>query len=227
MLKLDYSYNLSIESSYIITLKNHPVSERMSARCQQSLAALKMPYKVWDAFDGTSGTIKVPDHAKDKSWVSWIKWVDKELSITEVSAALSHISLWIHCIEIDRPILILEHDAIVCRELFDHPVIGCIHYLGSIEQAKKGWPVLVTPPHATNGNNYHFICRAHAYGIDPWCAKNMLAHVIKYGINESLDIMIRSDIFPAVQLGLYAYDDPDLPNTTIVGRKKTIDGNER
>ena len=138
MLKLDYSYNLSIESSYIITIKNHPISEKMSARCQQSLAALKMPYKVWDAFDGTSGSIKVPDHAKDKSWVSWIKWVDKELSITEVSAALSHISLWIHCIEIDRPIIVLEHDAIVCRELFDHPVIGCIHYLGSIEQAKKG-----------------------------------------------------------------------------------------
>jgi len=144
-----------------------------------------------------------------------------------IGCALSHISLWIHCIEIDRPILVLEHDAIVCRELFDHPVIGCIHYLGSIEQAKKGWPVLVTPPHATNGNNYHFICRAHAYGIDPWCAKNMLAHVIKYGINESLDIMLRSDIFPAIQLGLYAYDDPDLPNTTIVGRKKTLDGKER
>jgi hypothetical protein len=204
MLKLDYSYNLSIESAYIITLKNHSVSEKMSARCQQSLAALNMPYKVWDAFDGTSGTIIEPNHSKDASWTSWIKWVDKELSITEVSVALSHISLWARCIELDQPIIILSY-----------------------EQAKKGWPVLITPPHATNGNNYHFICRAHAYSIDPWSAKNALSYVIKYGICESLDIMLRSDIIPAIQLGLYAYDESDIANTTIVGRKKTMDGKER
>lgn len=227
MLKLDYSYNLSIESAYIITLKNHPISEKMSARCQQSLAALNMPYTVWDAFDGTSGTIIEPEHSKDKSWTSWIKWVDKELSITEVSVALSHISLWARCIEIDRPIIILEHDAIMLQELRDHPVTGVIHYLGCYEQAKKGWPVLITPPHATNGNNYHFICRAHAYSIDPWAAKNAMAHVVKYGINESLDIMLRSDIIPAIQLGLYAYDESDIANTTIVGRKKAMDGSER
>lgn len=227
MLKLDYSYNLSIESAYIITIKNHPISESMSARCQQSLAALNMPYTVWDAYDGTNGTIVEPDHSKDKSWTSWIKWVDKELSITEVSVALSHISLWARCIELDRPIIILEHDAVMIKEIHDHPVTGVIHYLGCIEQAKKGWPVLITPPHATNGNNYHFICRAHAYSIDPWAAKNAMAHVIKYGINESLDIMLRSDIIPAIQLGLYAYDESDIANTTIVGRKKTIDGKER
>jgi hypothetical protein len=227
MLKLDYSYDLSIESAYIITLKNHTISEKMSARCQQSLAALNMPYKVWDAFDGTSGTIIEPNHSKDATWTSWIKWVDKELSLTEVSVALSHISLWAHCIELDRPIIILEHDAIMLKELRDHPVTGIIHYLGSYEQAKKGWPVLITPPHATNGNNYHFICRAHAYSIDPWAAKNALSYVIKYGICESLDIMLRSDIIPAIQLGLYAYDESDIANTTIVGRKKTMDGKER
>lgn len=227
MLRLDYGYDTSIESSYIITIKDHPVSESMSARCQRSLIQNKMPYKIWDAFDGTSGAIKSPDHSKNKDWLSWIKWLDKELSITEVSAALSHISLWAHCVSIDRPIIILEHDAIVVQQITHHPIIGTINYLGSIEQVKKGWPVLNTPPHATNGNNYHFICRAHAYGIDPWIAKNMLSHVIKFGICESLDIMLRSDIFPQVQMGLYAYDEPDLPNTTIVGRKKTIDGQER
>lgn len=227
MLRLDYGYNTEIESSYVITIKNHSVSESMSARCQRSLIQHNMPYKVWDAFDGTSGAIKTPDHSKNESWLSWIKWLDKELSITEVSAALSHISLWAHCVSIDRPIIILEHDAIVLQSIHHHPIIGTINYLGSIEQVKKGWPILHTPPHATNGNNYHFICRAHAYGIDPWIAKNMLSHVIKFGICESLDIMLRSDIFPQVQLGLYAYDEPDLPNTTIVGRKKTLDGQER
>lgn len=227
MLNLEYSYNMSVESAYIITLKDHPVSERLSLRCQDSLRALDMPYKVWDAFDGTSGEIKIPDHAKDKTWFSWLKWVDKELSITEIAVALSHISLWAHCIEIDRPIIILEHDAIMVQKITDHPVTGCLHYLGSYEQAKQGWKVLITPPHATKGNNYHFICRAHAYGIDPWSAKNALSYVLKYGICESLDIMLRSDIIPALQLGLYAYDEPDLENTTILNRKKSPNGTER
>lgn len=227
MLKLDYSYDMSVESAYIITIKGNSVSESMSKRCQDSLTKVSMPFKVWDAFDGTSGNIKIPDHAKNKSYFSWIKWTDKELSITEVSAALSHISLWAHCIEIDRPIIILEHDAIMLKHIMEHPAIGCLHYLGGIEQAKKGWPVLITPPHATNGHNYHFMCRAHAYGIDPWTAKNLMSHVIKMGICESLDMMMRADLFPVVQLGLYAYDEADIQNTTIVGRKKTYDGKER
>ena len=227
MLNLDYGYNMSIESAYIITIKDHPVSERLSLRCQESLKALDMPYKVWEAFDGTSGEIKIPEQHKDQRWLSWLKWIDKELSVTEIAVALSHISLWAHCIEIDRPIVILEHDAIMLQKISDHPVTGCLHYLGSYEQAKKGWPVLITPPHATKGNNYHFICRAHAYGIDPWSAKNALSHVIKNGICESLDIMLRSDIIPALQMGLYAYDEPDLENTTIVNRKKDSNGGER
>lgn len=228
MLNLDYSYNLAVESAYIITLKGNQTSEQMSARCQKSLADLDMPYKVWDAYDGTSNEkIIIPAQLRGKSYMSWIKWIDKELSISEVSAALSHISLWAHCIELDQPIIILEHDAVMLQKVTDHPVIGVLHYLGCYEQAKKGWPTLLTPPHATNGHNYHFICRAHAYGIDPWAAKNAFAHVLKYGIHESLDIMLRSDIIPAIQLGLYAYDESDVANTTITGRKTTPDGKQR
>jgi len=67
--------------------------------------------------------------------------------------------------------------------------------------------------------------RAHAYAIDPQVAKNMLAHVIKYGIHESLDLMLRADIFPVVQMGLYASDVPG--ETTITDRKKGPEGQER
>ena len=35
----------------------------------------------------------------------------------------------------------------------------------------------------------------------------MLAHAIKYGINAPLDIMIRADVFPIHQMGVFAYDD--------------------
>jgi hypothetical protein len=104
-----------------------------------------------------------------------------------------------------------------------HAVFNSIAYLGNNEQVNGGWPVLPTPTHASEGPNYHFICRAHAYAIDPAVAKNMLAHVIKFGICAPLDIIIRADIFPIHQMGIYAYDvkereeDGNL-KTTILGR---------
>ena len=51
----------------------------------------------------------------------------------------------------------------------------------------------------------------------------MLAHVLKYGINAPLDIMLRTDIFPVHQMGIFAYDvkEGDIhENTTILGRPK-------
>jgi hypothetical protein len=101
-----------------------------------------------------------------------------------------------------------------------HAVFNSICYLGSHEQVNQGWQVLPTPPHASEGSNYHFICRAHSYAIDPAVAKNMLAHVLKYGINAPLDIMLRADIFPIHQMGIFAYNDwdNDKTNTTILGR---------
>ena len=42
--------------------------------------------------------------------------------------------------------------------------------------------------------------------IDPAVAKNMLAYVLQYGISTSLDRMLRADIFPIHQMGVFAYD---------------------
>lgn len=228
MLNLNYSYDRDIHSAYIIKLSDNEVSERLGKRCFESCKNVGMPVQYWDAYDGTSGThIKIPEAHRSKSYMSWMKWVDHELSITEISCALSHISLWAHCIEMDKPIVIMEHDAVMVKAFKAFPFFNSVVYLGGTEQQNQNWPVYLTPPHATKGGNYHFICRAHAYAIDPQVAKNLFAHVLKYGINESLDILIRADLFNIVQYGLFAYDDPEIHNTTIVGRKKTAEGKER
>jgi hypothetical protein len=101
-----------------------------------------------------------------------------------------------------------------------HAIFNSICYLGSHEQVEQGWGVYPTPPHASEGPNYHFICRAHAYAVDPSIAKNLLAHVIKYGICAPLDILIRADVFPIHQMGVFAYDKSDKTQTTILGRPK-------
>lgn len=178
-----------------------------------------MSYVVWDAFDGTGNTIIAPDHSKNETVTNIVKITDHYLTRGEVACALSHISLWVHCARIDQPIVILEHDSIMVKKFTSHDSYNSIVYLGGNEWAKKNWPIYPIPPHASEGPNYHFICRAHAYSIDPPMAKNLIAHVLKYGICAPLDIMMRTDIFNITHQGLYAYDEnDDYTNTTIKQR---------
>ncbi len=205
MKSLFYSHTQDIDKAYIITIKNNDISEALSARCAKSCETVGQPYSVWEAYDGTREEIRKPSNHSDI--LDLIKITDHYATRGEVACALSHISLWAHCAKIDRPIVILEHDAVMLKPYLKHEVFNSIGYLGCKEQVENGWPVMLTPPHASEGPNYHFMCRAHAYSIDPVIAKNLLAHVIKNGIFAPLDIMIKADIFSFYQTGVYAYDD--------------------
>lgn len=206
-LNLYYSYNNAVENAYIITLPGNKKSQELSERCQLSCSKVGQPYKVWDAFDGTGTDLKVPQHSSNDSFVRMLKITDHYMTRGEVACALSHISLWRHCVEIDQPIAILEHDAIMVKPILALDSFNSIVYLGGTEWAKQGWKIYSIPPHASEGPNYHFICRAHAYAIDPQIAKNLLAHVLKMGISAPLDILMRADLFSITHQGLHAYDD--------------------
>lgn len=232
MLQLFRTNNTEVENAYIITVKDHKRSEERSLRCQRSCDSVGMPYKVWDAYDGTGDTIKEPDHSKDNQLMSMIKITDHYLTRGEVACALSHISLWAHCAAIDKPIVILEHDSIMKQKFDRHASYNSIVYLGGNEWARAGWPILPIPPHASEGPNYLFICRAHAYSIDPQMAKNLLSYVLKMGICAPLDIMLRADLFHITHQGLYAYDlnDDNVYDTTIKSRPikgRTTERNDR
>lgn len=204
MKSLFYSYDMEVDKAYIIRIKDNQLSNTHAKRCSDSCDQVGMPYEFWDAYDGTVDKIVPPHHHNDTMKI--IKVTDHYMTRGEVACALSHISLWVKCAVDDKPLVILEHDAIMLARYKQHAVFNSICYLGGHEQVKEGWAVLPTPPHASDGPNYHFIGRAHAYAIDPAVAKNMVSHVLKFGICSPLDIMIRSDIFPMHQWGVYAYD---------------------
>ena len=218
MESLFFKYDLAVETAYIIRVKGHEESEEKAKKCSDSCDKVGQKWEYWDAYDGISGELKKPEH--HNVIMDCIKVLDHYATRGEVACALSHISLWAKCVIEDKPLIVLEHDSVMVQPYTQHAVFNSICYLGSHEQVKQGWQVLPTPPHASEGPNYHFICRAHAYAIDPAVAKNMLAHVIKYGINAPLDILLRADVFPIHQMGIYAYNDwdGDKTNTTIKGR---------
>mgnify|MGYP003631359944 FL=1 len=204
--------------AYIIRVGGHEDSEEKSAHCAESCDKVGQEWEYWEAYNGLDGEIKDASH--HNAIMECLKVTDHYMTRGEVACALSHISLWAKCVIEDQPLVILEHDSVMVEKYEQHAVYNSICYLGGHEQVKQGWKVLPTPPHASEGPNYHFICRAHAYAIDPAVAKNMLAHVLKMGICGPLDILLRADIFPIHQMGLYAYNewDGDKMNTTIKGR---------
>lgn len=215
---------MSVDKAYIIRIDSHASSETKAKRCANSCDAVGQNWEYWDAYNGISDPIIPPKH--HGQFMNMLKVTDHYLTRGEVACALSHISLWAKCVEQDKPLIILEHDSVMVQPYTQHAIFNSICYLGSNEQVNQGWAVMPTPPHASEGPNYHFICRAHAYAIDPAVAKNLLAHVLKYGICAPLDILIRADVFPIHQMGVFAHDVRDI-DTTILGRPKEGRSTER
>jgi hypothetical protein len=205
---LEFSSNRDIDSAYIITIKGHPESEKLAARCSESCASVDMPSVYWEAFDGTGDSVKIPDHLVSQQHLYWLKRPNDRYSNSQIGVFLSHYSLWAHCAAIDKPIVILEHDAIMVKPFLKHYYYNSIQYLGSKEQLEKSLAPVGLPPHGSIYNgNWRFICRAHAYAIDPPVARNLLSYAIREGITKTLDVFIRCDIFSIIQDGFYAYDE--------------------
>jgi hypothetical protein len=215
--KLSYKYDMAVDKAYIIRVADHKSSVEKAKRCADSCDSVGQSWEYWDAYNGISDPIIPPK--QHGQFMNLVKVTDHYMTRGEVACALSHISLWVKCVEQDKPLVILEHDSVMVKPYANHSVFNSICYLGNNEQVNMGWQVMPTPPHASEGPNYHFICRAHAYAVDPAVAKNLLAHVLKFGICAPLDIMIRADVFPIYQMGVFAYDVKDA-DTTILGRPK-------
>lgn len=217
-MKLFYSHNTEIEKAYIITIHGNALSERHSKECQKSCQAVGQNYEVWSAFDGYQNPIGLPEHSKQSDFIHMLKIRNHRMTRAEIACTLSHASLWLHCAVIDQPIVVLEHDAIMVKKFTEMHSYNSLVWLGSKEWLNKGWNQHPIPPHATMGHNYHFMLRAHAYALDPTMAKNLMAHLIKYGICEISDVMLRADLFNITHQGFYAYDNhySDVENDTTI-----------
>ena len=203
-----FSDDRQIESAYIITVKGNLESEKLATRCLQSCVDVDMPVKVWQAFDGTGDNILVPPNLEHQQYIRWIKQPNDKYSNSQIACFFSHLSLWAHCAAIDKPIIILEHDAIMVQKLKQHNFYNCIQYLGNKEYYSAKKTPIGLPPHGSIYNgHWRFMCRAHAYAIDPPIARNLLSTVIREGMTKTLDVFIRCDIFAIVQDGMYAYDE--------------------
>ena len=219
---------MAVEGTYIISLQGNKVSEQLTQQCLESCQKVGQPnVQVFPAFDATDspikiqdhdlgkpigemGTIKVPEILKGQAFINFLRLRRSDLLMTQIACFLSHYSLWCMCLDKDQPIVILEHDAIMVKEYLRHKYYNNIVYLGGCEQVEGSLHANDTvPPHASDQKGLdRFICRAHAYAIDPAIAKNLVAYSIHHGLITTADAIMRCDMFGIVQDGVYAYDKP-------------------
>ena len=217
---LKWSFSTQVDQAYIITIRGHDGSESMAQRCLNSCKKVGQPAEIFDAFDGTgklSSDIVVPKHSENKDWVKWLKLTNATLSKQEICCYLSHFALWIKCIEMDRPLIALEHDAVMLRAFPEHPAINAVIYLGSNEMVRANYwnPI---PPHAQLCPDYRYILRTHAYSVDPICAKNLVAHTLEKGIVTAVDVFMNIQKYTILCFGIHAMD---LPGETTIPETAT------
>ena len=231
---------MAVEGTYIISLAGNEVSQKLTQQCLESCQKVGQPnVQVFPAFDATDskikvqnhdlgkpigelGTIKVPEFLQGQAFLNFLRLKRADLLMTQIACFLSHYSLWCMCLDKDMPIVILEHDAVMVKQYLRHNYLNNIVYLGGSEQQEGGTLRSndTIPPHASDHQGLdRFICRAHAYSIDPIMAKNLVSYAINHGIITTADAMMRYDMFGIVQDGVYAYDNPhDLSTITRDGR---------
>ncbi len=232
-------HEMAIEGTYIISIQGNEVSEQLTQQCLASCKKVGQPnVQVFPAFDATGskvkvqqhdlglpvgelGSIKVPEFLEGQAFLNFLRLKRCNLLMTQIACFLSHYSLWCMCLDKDRPIVILEHDAVMVKPFLRHNYLNNIVYLGGSEQIGGSLKSTDTiPPHASDQQGLdRFICRAHAYSIDPIMAKNLVSYAIHHGIITTADAMMRYDMFGIVQNGVYAYDNPhDQSTITIDGK---------
>lgn len=230
-LNIKQNFDLTVDHAYIITLENNVTSQIQTKKCIESCNTVGMPFQLFFGYDGTDKkTIKTPTHLKNSDYMKWIKIMDSALGVSEIACALSHLALWAHCMTINRPIVILEHDAIMMKKFEQMSMHNTLEYLGHKEELKHYYeeksnsfdPALFNtsikkqPLVYPININYLFPHGLHAYAIDPIIARRLFAMVMTDGLINPIDSTIRADQFSIVQTGIYAVQ------TDVTDRYSTI-----
>lgn len=195
--------------AFIIAINGNRNSETQLQTCIASCKRVGQKYNVFYGYDGTDGTIKTPEHLQSKDYMKWIKVKDHDLSVTEIACALSHLAVWAECMTLDKPIVILEHDAVMVSPFKKFKFKNAIQYLGHQDQMKTATPFLMSrglqsaPVHHIN-YNFAFARGFHCYAIDPIMAKRLFSQILQDGIINAADVIAEVTKYSVVQDGLYA-----------------------
>jgi len=162
--------------SYIIAHQ----SSRVVSDCVQSLQHHGWPYEIFPAVDGYKIT--------EKDWVHIGVQMSKDGKMSRRPGAQgcwhSHFALWKRCIEIDQPILILEHDVVILE-----PWPKDINIDTQLVKLYSSAACKLNPTFGIWSKG------SHAYSITPVQAQTLITHAQQHGA-QAVDKHLGNRVLP-------------------------------
>jgi len=211
--------------AFVITLKDNTYSEKKASECIASAAGFETAVERFYGVDKLHAEQVMNDHDLTWKWaknntesvicpISGLKQFPYNAADlrAKIGCSMSHYLLWKKCIELDEPILILEHDAVFLRELPDFEFKGICQINDPSGATRKGhwwsqqmiarggfgafektWVTSESErmiPDGLAGNS--------AYVIRPWAAKELVNTFYKYGVWPN-DATMCKQLFPYLE----------------------------
>lgn len=109
--------------AFVITLVDNPSSVDLSSNCIESLKKYGYEANVFEAHCGTesidylaSNQVFPISNPSVPYYELYSKWTSV---LGTIGCFASHFNLWVKCVELNEPIIIMEHDSIMLREWTD------------------------------------------------------------------------------------------------------------
>lgn len=152
--------------AYVIAMTEVNESVQVANRCIKSAKKFGIDVEVFSAV-----TPKDVNGAREEKGIPLDGFREKWSRLDNaVSCFMSHYLLWEKCVELNEPILILEHDAVVTNEIPNVP------FSGILSLGKPSYGNYVTPPKLGVNKlvSKQYFPGAHAYMIKPSAAKLLI-----------------------------------------------------
>lgn len=173
--------------TFIIRMKNNDISEDLANDLIKTLEKFSIEYSLFDAVYGDN----IEDEWNKNNLRFFHKQNENKKLLGVKGCFLSHYLLWKKCIELNKPILILEHDAQIIRKIpenilnYDYEVLN-LDYASRVEsdyelhlKSDKGkdiisWPIAPKKKGWLSQANKSSIKGIHAYIVKPIGAKKLV-----------------------------------------------------
>jgi len=157
---------------YIITIETNSESIKASERCVSSSNNFGLDTKIFNAYTPRHDPLKI---LKSKGINAELLSNTSSYKDAVAGCFLSHFMLWEKCIEINKPIIILEHDAVIISEIPSNILdgTGFNQLINLGKPAHGGFQI----PEFTGVGLIQSYCRfkgTHAYAIKPTGALKLI-----------------------------------------------------
>lgn len=183
-------------NSFIITIKGLKPSEEAAQKCLETAKHHNLDAEIFDAYTPKDIPLDI-FKSQGVENVGGKIFKDSHNPQAALGCLLSHFMLWKVCVETNETTLILEHDAIIVRNIPD--IIKNGSFNGLVNLAKPGYGKMNSVEAGLGRlRSKAHLPGTHGYAVTPSGAKKIISYCEKNGIHQPADRFLDNK-FPFIQ----------------------------